>query len=108
MITTDKALDMLPYVVDIYDKLEIEKYRMEMSEKHKGKGTDKMVVGIEVVKFLFKNIGRAKTEVYGIVAVAKDKTTDEIKNQPFPKTVMDIKEIFSDKELVDFFKQAMQ
>lgn len=108
MITTDKAIDMLPHVVDIYDKLEIETYRKEMMEKHKGKDADKMAVGIEVFKFIFKNIGKAKMEVYSIVAVAKDKTTDEIKNQPFPKTIMDIKEIFSDKELVDFFKQAMQ
>jgi hypothetical protein len=108
MITTDKALDMLPFVVDMYDKLEIEIYRKEMTEKHKGKDTDKMTVGIEVFKYIFKNIGKAKAEVYGIVSIAEDKSIEEIKNQSLPKTIMAIKEIFSDRELVDFFKQAMQ
>ena len=108
MINTDKAFDMLPFVVDMYDKLEIDQYRKALQEKHKGKEADKLTVGIEVVKYLIKNINKAKPEVYGIVSVMQDKSIEEIKSQPFTKTFMDIKDVFTDKELVDFFKQAMQ
>ena len=108
MVNSEQVFDMLPHVTDLYDKLDLDTYRKEMTQKYKGKEADKMEIGIEVFKYIFKNSHKVKEEVFSIVAVAEGKTIEEVKRQSFPKTILAIKTIFSDKELVDFFKQAMQ
>jgi hypothetical protein len=108
MIRSEQAFDMLPYVVDIYDKLEIDKYRKELAQKTKGEKIDVESLGIEAFKYVIKNSGKVKEEFFNIVAIAEEKTPEEIKSQPFLKTMAKFKEVFTDKELTDFFKQAMQ
>lgn len=108
MITSEQAFDMLPMVVDIYDKLDFDTYRKELKEKYEGKKADQLTVGIEAFKYVFKNSGKVKEEVFSIVAIAEGKPIDEIKKQSFTKTILTFKAIFSDKDAVDFFKQAMQ
>lgn len=108
MITTEKAFDMLPSVVDLYDKLEIDSYRKNMTEKNKGKELDQTTLGINLFKFVLKNSAKIKNEVFEIVAVFEDKTVEEIKKQSFASTLVAFKEIFSDKEAVSFFKSAIR
>lgn len=108
MLTSEQAFDMLPHVADLYDKLNLEDYRKQLKEKYQGKEADDHAVGIEVFKHIFKNSGKIKGEVFHIVAIADGKTVQEIKEQSFTKTIMALKSIFSDKETVDFFRQAMQ
>jgi archaellum component FlaC len=108
MLTTEKVFDMLPMVVDIYEKLELDIYRKKIAEENKGKAVDKNQVGIDAFKYIIKNIGKVKEEVFQIVAAFEEKTIEEIKNQSFTDTINSFKEIFSNKEAMHFFKQAVQ
>ena len=108
MISTSKAFDMLPSVVDLYDKLEIETYRKKMAEKNKGKKLDQTTEGIDLFKFVLKNSGKVKNEVFEIVAVFEEKPVEEVRAQNFMITINSFKAIFSDKEAVGFFTQAIR
>ena len=108
-ISSEQAFDMLPYVVDIYDKLDFDKYRKELQKKYAGKkSVDSLSVGLEATKFIIRNAGKVKDEFFAIVAIAENTTIEEAKKQPFVKTVQTFKEIITDPELMDFFKQATQ
>lgn len=108
MLSTEKVFDMLPSVVDLYDKLDIDGYRMKMAEENKGKTLDQKTAGISLIKFVLKNSGKVKQEVFEIVAVFQEKSVDEIKAQNFMITMNTFKEILSDKEAMGFFKDAIR
>ena len=108
MISTSKAFDMLPSVVDLYDKLQIDSYRKKMAEENKGKELDQTTMGINLFKFVLKNSKKVKEEVFDIVAVFEEKPIEEIKSQNFMTTVKSLKEIFSDKEAIRLFKDAIR
>ena len=108
MISTEKAFDMLPSVVDLYDKLELDNYRKRVTEENKGKKLDEKTVGIDLFKFVLKNSSKVKEEVFEIVAVFEEKTVEEVKAQNFMLTIKSFKEIFTDKEALGFFKDAMR
>jgi len=103
-ISTDKAIDMLPSVVDMWDKLGIDEYRKELSKKYKGNSEQ---AGIDVIKHVIKNIKKVKVEIIEAVSIIEEKDIEEIKNQNIIKTINTLKEAFSDKELVGFFSSAM-
>ena len=107
MLTTEKAFNLLPSVVVLYDKLGIDDYRKKMAEENKGKELDQTTLGINLFKFVLKNSGRVKNEVFEIVAVFEEKTIEEIREQNFMSTINSFKAILSDKEAVSFFKQAI-
>lgn len=107
MLTTEKAFDMLPAVVDIYDKLDIDVYIKKMAKENKGKKLDEKSLGINLFKFVLKNSSKVKDEVFEIVAVFEEKTAEEVKGQNFMLTISTFKEIFTDKEAVSFFKSAI-
>ncbi len=108
MINSNQAFDMLPFMVDIYDKLKIDSYRKNLIEKTKGKTVDKKELGIDLVKYIVKNSKNVKEEFFNIVAIAEEKTIEEIKSQSLVKTIKTFNEIFTDPDLTDFFKSAMQ
>ena len=108
MISTSKAFDMLPSVVDLYDKLDIDSYRKKTTDENKGKELDQTTLGINLFKYVLKNSGRVKNEVFEIVSVFEDKPVEEIRGQSFVSTINSFKAIFSDKEAVSFFKQAIR
>ena len=108
MITTSQAFDMLPAVVDLYDKLDLDEYRKKIAEENKGKQLDQMSAGINLFKFVLKNSGKVKNEVFEIVAIFEDKPIEEIKAQNFMVTAKSLKEIFSDKEAMELFKSAVK
>ncbi len=112
MINSEKAFDMLPSVVDIYDKLNIDDYRKKMTEqykkdKEKGIMVTQMDAGIDLFKYVLRNSSKVKDDFFEIVSIMDEKSIEEVKKQPFSKTITAIKEIFTDKEAIDFFKQAM-
>lgn len=109
MFTTEKAFDALPTVVDLYDKLDIDGYRKKISEENKGKGkkVDVNAIGINLLKYILTNTPKIKEEVFSLVAIFEDKTVEEVKAQNFVKTLKTFKTIFEDKDLMDFFKQAI-
>ncbi|MDQ0340272.1 hypothetical protein J2S00_003077 [Caldalkalibacillus uzonensis] len=107
-MNTEQVFDLLPVVVDIYDKLNIDRYRKELQKKYQGKKVDPTEVGIEVFKYILKHSGKVKEEFFQIVSIVENRPVEEVKKQSFLKTMNTIKEIFSDPELMDFFKQAGQ
>ncbi|MGO4887066.1 hypothetical protein ACJ2A9_04850 [Anaerobacillus sp. MEB173] len=108
-VNTEQAFDMLPYAVELYEKLDIEAYRKKLATKYKNKkNVDVTKVGIEVIMYIVKNSMKVKEEFFQIVAIAENKSIDEVKAQSPIKTAMTFKEIFSDEELMAFFKAAMQ
>jgi hypothetical protein len=109
MVSTEKIFNMLPSVVDLYEKLDIDGYRKKFTEKYKGKGNvDKEIVGIDLFKYILKNSAKVKEEVFEIVAIFEDKSVEEVKAQSFAKTLNTVREIFNDKETISFFKSAVQ
>lgn len=108
MITTSKAFDMLPSVVDLYDKLDIDGYRKTVVEASKGKTLDQTTLGINLFKFVLKNSGKIKSEVFEIVSVFEEKPVEVVEEQNFIKTANSLREIFADKEAMELFGDAIR
>jgi hypothetical protein len=108
MLSTDKLFDILPYAVDIYEKIEIDKYIEESKKKYKKNPVSQMQAGIDLFKYVLKGSGKIKKEIITVVSIIQGKSYEEIAAQNFLHTAMSLKEIFTDKETVDFFKSAMQ
>lgn len=98
---------MLPYAADIYEKLKLQEYIMENFTAKNDDDTT-MKAGIDLFIYVMKRSPKVKEEIFNIVALAEDKNIDEVKAQPLVKTMATFKSIYQDKELVDFFKQAMR
>lgn len=107
MVSTEKVFDMLPVVVEIYNKLDIDTYRKELEKENVGKRLNKNDLGINIFKHVLKNSLTVKKECFEIVSIFAEKTIEEVKAQSFGKTMSAMKEIFTDKEALDFFKSAM-
>lgn len=110
MITTEQAFDMLPTVVILYDKLDIDGYRNRLIEENKGKkkkDLDIKILGTDIIKYILKNSYKVKEEVFEVVAIFEGKEVKEIKAQSFIKTINTVKEIFSDKDAMELFKSAI-
>lgn len=109
MINSEQAFDMLPHVVDIYEKLDMDSYRRKMVLKYKDKeNVDANKVGLEVTFYIVRNSSKVKEEFFSVVAIAEKKSVEEVKAQSLAKTISTFKNVFTDKELMDFFKTAMQ
>lgn len=110
MFNTEKAFDMLPTAVVLYDKLDLDGYRKKLADDNKGKNKKDInvnVLGIDLFKYILANCGKIKEEVFEIVAIFEDKTVEEVKVQSFGKTISTVKEIFTDKETMELFKSAI-
>ena len=107
MVSTEKVFDMLPVVVELYDKLDIDTYRKDLEKENVGKRLNKNDLGINIFKYVLKNSLKVKNEFFEIASIFEEKTIEEVKAQSFGKTINVIKEVFTDKETLDFFKSAM-
>lgn len=107
-ISTEKALDLLPYVADIYEKLDMENYIEKSRKKYEKKKVSQVVAGVDVFKYIFRNVSKIKDEVFIIVATFEDKTKEEVRTQSLGITLSSLKQIFEDEELMGFFKSAIQ
>ena len=104
MITTDKALDMVPYIVDIYEKLD-----KDLLKDKSGSTTE---IGKKALVAILKNVNKFKPEIYGMVSVAMEEPVDKIRDQSVVKTLLAFKaiynDIFKDPEMMDFFGDAVK
>lgn len=109
MISSEKAWDMLPYVSDIYEKLDITKYiesnQIQLNPDDDFK-TMMLSVGLGMFSYILKSTPKIKTEVFTIVSILEDKTMEEVLAQSPTKTIKAFRSIFEDKELLGFFKDA--
>lgn len=103
MISTEQAFDILPYVAEIYEKINIDKFR----DKHIKKGMTQKQAGIKLF-ILCKESKKIKKEVFEIDSILEGISIEEAKKNELIKTLNNLKEIFTDKDLLDFFKSAME
>ena len=99
MISTEKVFDMLPYAVNIYEKLKVDEYFKTTKSKDK--------LGFDFFKYLISNLPKVKDEVFNVVALYEGKKVAEIRKQEVSKTIATVKALFNEEGLLDFFNQAM-
>lgn len=103
MISTEKAFDLLPDVIEIAEKLEIKEY----IAKNQGKTNDAQEAGFALIFHIAKNMGKVKENVIALLAKVEDKTEKEIAEQPVGKTYNDFKALMQSEGVMDFFSSAM-
>ena len=109
IFSTEKAFDMLPTVVVLYEKLDLDGYRKQLAKENKGKkDVNNTLLGIDLFKHVLKNSAKIKEEIFEIVSIFEDKTIEEVKAQSFGKTINTVKDIFTDKDATELFKSAIQ
>lgn len=100
-LTTDKAVDVLieitPYVAEIAADTEL---RGIITKHKKAKKSDEFGLFADLVPLFLK---KYRPAVYKLLGAVYEKTEDEIAKQEFTETLAQIKEITTDKDLVDFF-----
>lgn len=111
MVSSEKAFDMLPYVSDIYEKIDMGKYiankKFEVAKNKNNDEVEIMGYGLDMFSYIMKQSPKIKDEFFQIVAIIEDKTLEEVKAQNLGETIGTIKVLFEDIETMDFFKQAM-
>ena len=108
MLNTEKVFDMLPVVVELYDKLDIAGYQKRIADQNKGKkNVNSEAIGVDLLIYILKNSAKIKEEIFEVVAIVEEKPVEEIKAQSFITTINAVKEIFQDEEAVSFLTQAM-
>lgn len=110
-LSTDRALDVLceltPYVSNVAsDEAVVSAVGKVVTPKDTnvyGAGLMLMERMGEIVPLLLKT---HRPDVYGVLSVLNDKAVTEIATQPVGDTIRQIKDVFSDNELLDFFKSS--
>ncbi len=112
MLTTEKAFDCLPYVADIFEKLnlqnELDKMREEVM-KTKGKKEERQrKMGMAFIMHIVRNSPQCKESFFPLMSVIMDCTVEEAKLKPVGETVGALKQLFADEDLMGFFNSAVQ
>ena len=116
-LSTDNTLDLIcdltPYVSEIMEDKEVIKIFAEKVKLGENTSQEKVKIivltaGIKKLKGLIPALFKRHREAfYNILALVNEKEVDEIKNQNPMITTKEIKEILTDKYLMDFFSQLM-
>lgn len=118
MISTEQAFDILPQMCTIYEKVNVKAFVKDHKIKNKKTGkkaldevdedVEMVTVGLDLFAYILKQLPKVKKEVFEIIASLENMTVDEVKKQPLTKTLSTFKELLTNEELVDFFKQAVK
>ncbi len=111
--TTEKATDVLceltPYVANIVtDEELLAELQNAITKDEATTKSELMAKGVEkVTKLVPIVLKKRKMDVFGILAVLNNKTADDVAKQNIITTMIQIREITKDKELLDFFKSCV-
>ena len=114
MITTERAFDVLPDIVDMYEKMGLKEYSKKITGEYKKKYPQDSIlahqqeIGREVVFYIVRNSQKAKNEFFRVVSVLSGVTEAEAKEQSLSQTLKVFNELLNDNELMDFFSSAMK
>lgn len=72
------------------------------------KPNDESNLGLEVCYLIVSHLDLGSTEINEIISNYTNKKIQDIENQNLTETLNDLKLLFSDKEIISFFKSAMQ
>ena len=110
--STDKAADVLcdvsAYAVNIFEDAELmESLKAKMDADAPKTVGEKYAMGIQKIgQWIPLILKKHRDDLLGIVAAVNAKTVDEIKKQNIIKTMVQIKELATDRDLLDFFKSC--
>ena len=100
-VAIDKLCNIAPVLAELSEKLSNDtEFKAFMSEK--GDTTNRNFL-FNVVPHLLKNY---REEAFYILALWNDTTVEAIKEQPFGKTIAEIKAIFNDEDFRGFFSSS--
>lgn len=111
-LTTDRGLDVLveitPYVSNIAtsENLAAELKKLAETPASSLKSSLQQVVyGADVFSRLIPILLKERREdVYGILSVLNEKPIEQVASQNIMQTISEIREVFSDKDMLSFFK----
>ncbi len=117
-LSTDKALDVLceltPHIASIIeDEQIVSGMNAIMPEKREEKEEPNyLTTGIQmfggIAKLAPVLLKTHRDNVYGILSALNEKTVEEIAAQSVKDTICQLREVFQDNELLNFFKSFMQ
>lgn len=100
-ITLDMALDMLPVIGEIYDKLNVKEYSKSIA----GKKIEPEKMGMDFVfKHIFKKAKDIKPELLELAAIAYEMDVEDAKRLKWTKVIAVVMSIKDDEELNSFSK----
>lgn len=113
-ISTERAADVLCELTPLVDSIITDEDLMQsLSAVVNKEQTETMSVGQKmllvssklgkIVPILMK---KRRAEMFGILAVLNEKTTEQIASQNMLVTMMQIRDLVNDRELIDFFKSC--
>lgn len=100
-ITIEQAIDMLPVVGEIYDKLNVQSYAEEKSADTE-KDLEKLGMNF-IFSHIFKKAKVIKKELIELAAIAYDVKPEEAAKMKWSKIISVIKAIKEDEDLNSFF-----
>lgn len=109
-ISTDKALDIIceitPYVANIAtDEELLAELRKTVKVEPTATKAEMMAIGAEKINNILPIIiKRRKADIFGIVGAINGVSAEYISKQSIVTTLGQLKEIFSDKEFLAFFR----
>lgn len=112
MLNTEQIFDALPYVVDIYETLDLKK-AMDKMRRSTVKGDvptakEQREMGEQVIMYLLKNTTKCKASFFPFLAIILGCTEEEAKQTSLSDTITALKGIAQDEDLMRFFKTAIQ
>lgn len=112
-LSTDKALDVMceltPHIDSIVnDQTVIETIgKVVKLDGDINRYGNFMIVMGRLTEFIPMLLKTHRPDVYGILSVLNEKSADDVSKQPVMDTMRQLREVFQDKELIDFFRSFM-
>lgn len=114
-LSTDKTLDLIcdltPWVSEIMEDKEVVKLFAEKVKLDKNASEEKVKNTVitatikKVSKFIPLFLNKHREATYNILSLLNEKPVEEVRSQKAIVTINEIKEMFKDKDLMDFFSQ---
>lgn len=103
---TDILIELTPYISNICsdnDFMNELKRKVDIGES--ASTSELMVAGADKINKLIPLIlKKHRRNIFGIIAVLNDMKEEQVGKQNFLKTCSQVRDIFKDEELIDFFK----
>lgn len=105
-LTTEKTLELMPTMIDIYDKLDMGEYIKKVRKENKGITNEKAAE--KALKYIGRNTPKIIPEVIEVVAAVQGDSSDEVKKQSPIKTIKVFMDLLHDPEVSGFFDSATE
>lgn len=109
----DKLMDVLPAAMEMIEKMNIGEWTAKNRASTDGLTPDqieakKQAQGIKFVGYLLQQaLGPARTECFRLIAAWNGTTPEAVAQQSGGETAKQIKALFSNKDVMDFFKSLL-